>query len=48
MKGNEAVRAIFSYIGANVLSREILTNYGKEYKKETAVSIVKELMKHSA
>ena len=47
MKGNDAVRAMFSYVGSNVLSREILTNYGKEYKKDTAVSIVKELIAYS-
>lgn len=47
MRGNDAVRTMFSYVGANVLSREILTNYGKKYKKETAVSIVQELMAYS-
>jgi len=47
MRGNDAVRAIFSYIGANVLSREIINNYSKEYKKETVVSIVKELIAYS-
>ncbi|HIQ46783.1 MAG TPA: NADPH-dependent oxidoreductase [Sulfurovum sp.] len=44
MRGNDAVRAMFSYIGANVLSREIINNYAKEYKKETVISIVKELI----
>ena len=47
MRGNDAVRAMFSYIGANVLSREIINNYSKEYKKETVESIVHELMIHS-
>lgn len=44
MRGNDAVRAMFSYIGANVLSREIINNYSKKYKKDTAVSIVEELI----
>ena len=44
MRGNDAVRAMFSYIGANVLSREIINNYSKEYKRETVVSVVKELV----
>lgn len=44
MRGNDAVRAMFSYIGANVLSREIINNYSKPYKKETVVSVVHELL----
>ena len=44
MRGNDAVRAMFSYVGANVLSREIINNYSKPYKKETVVSVVKELI----
>ena len=47
MRGNDAVRAMFSYIGSNVLSREIINNYSKEYKQETVVSIVKELITYS-
>ncbi len=47
MRGNDAVRAMFSYIGANVLSREIINNYSKEYKKETVESIVNELIDYS-
>ena len=47
MRGNDAVRAMFSYIGANVLSREIINNYSREYKKETVVSIVNELITYS-
>jgi len=47
MRGNDAVRAMFSYIGANVLSREIINNYSKEYKKETVESIVSELIAYS-
>lgn len=46
MRGNDAVRAMFSYIGANVLSREIINNYSKEYKKETARSVIKELISY--
>lgn len=44
MRGNDAVRAMFSYIGANVLSREIINNYSKEYKKDTVVGVMKELV----
>jgi NAD(P)H-dependent FMN reductase len=47
MRGNDAVRTMFSYIGANVLSREIINNYSKEYKKDTVVSVVKELVAYS-
>jgi len=47
MRGNDAVRAMFSYIGSNVLSREIINNYSKPYKKETVVSVVKELIAYS-
>ena len=47
IRGNDAVRAIFSYIGSNVLSREIINNYSKPYKKDTVVSIVKELIAYS-
>ncbi len=47
MRGNDAVRAMFSYIGANVLSREIINNYSKENKKETVESIVNELIAYS-
>jgi len=47
MRGNDAVRAMFSYVGANVLSREIINNYSKEYKKETVENIVKELIAYS-
>ncbi|RUM69329.1 MAG: NADPH-dependent oxidoreductase, partial [Sulfurovum sp.] len=41
---NDAVRAMFSYVGTNVLSREIINNYSKPYKKETVVSVIKELI----
>jgi NAD(P)H-dependent FMN reductase len=44
MRGNDAVRAMFSYIGANVLSREIINNYSKPYKKETTLTVVEELI----
>ena len=47
MRANDAVRAMFSYIGANVLSREIINNYSKPYKKETVVSVMKELIAYS-
>jgi len=35
---------MFSYVGSNVLSREIINNYSKPYKKETDVGVVKELI----
>lgn len=44
MRGNDAVRAMFSYVGANVLSREIINNYSKPYKRETVAMVVKELI----
>jgi len=47
IRGNDAVRAIFAYIGSNVLSREIINNYSKPYKKDTVESIVKELIAYS-
>ena len=47
MRGNDAVRGMFSYVGANILSREIINNYSKAYKKETVVSVVKELVDYS-
>jgi len=47
MRGNDAVRAMFSYVGSNVLSREIINNYSKPYKKETVVGVVKELIAYS-
>ena len=30
LRGNDAVRDMFSYVGVNVLSREIINNYSKE------------------
>ena len=47
MRGNDAVRAMFSYVGANVLSREIINNYSKPFKRETVVSVVEELVNYS-
>lgn len=47
IRGNDAMRSMFSYLGANVLTREILTTYKKEYKKSTAESVVKELIKYA-
>lgn len=47
LRGNDAMRAMFTFLGANIISREILTNYEKPYKKETAISIVNELIKYS-
>ncbi len=47
LRGNDAMRSMFSYLGANVLTREVLTTHTKAYKKSTAESIVKELIKYS-
>jgi hypothetical protein len=47
MRGNDAVRAMFSYVGANVLSREIINNYSKAYKRETVVGVLEELLEYS-
>jgi hypothetical protein len=44
MRGNDAVRGMFSYVGANVLSREIINNYSKPYKRETVVAVLSELV----
>jgi NAD(P)H-dependent FMN reductase len=47
MRGNDAVRAMFSYVGSNVLSREIINNYSKPYKRQTVVGVVEEFVGYS-
>jgi chromate reductase, NAD(P)H dehydrogenase (quinone) len=42
-----AMRQQFSYIGANVLGRELLTHYQKELNPESATAVIKELLKYS-
>lgn len=43
----ESMRIMFVYLGANVLSREIINNYSKEYNPKTAQSVVTELLEYS-
>lgn len=40
-----AMRQQFSYIGANVIGRQILTNYNKPLNPESAISVLKEVTK---
>ncbi|MDF1881980.1 NAD(P)H-dependent oxidoreductase [Sulfurimonas sp. MAG313] len=42
----ESMRIMFVYLGANVLSREIINNYTKEYNPKTAKSVVEELLRY--
>jgi len=42
----ESMRIMFVYLGANVLSREIINNYKKEYNPKTASSVITELLKY--
>ena len=43
----ESMRIMFVYLGANVLSREIINNYSKEYNPKTAQGVVAELLAYS-
>jgi len=43
----ESMRIMFVYLGANVLSREIITNFSKAYNPKTAKSVIQELIKYS-
>jgi NAD(P)H-dependent FMN reductase len=47
-KGLQAMRSMFSHLGANVLSREILTNYEKNLNEETAKNIIQQLIRISS
>lgn len=44
-KGIQAMRIMFQHLGANVLSREIITNYQKELNEESALTMIKHLVK---
>lgn len=44
-KGNDAMRSMFAYLGANVLSRELVCTYKKECEKRTIEAIIEELGK---
>lgn len=46
-KGLSAMRAMFGHLGANVLTREILTTYEKPLNEETAENIISQLIKLS-
>jgi len=43
----EAMRSMFAYLGANVLSREIITNFSKPYNEKTGKKVVEELLKYA-
>lgn len=43
----ESMRIMFVYLGANVLSREIITNYNKDYNPKTAQSVIAELLRYA-
>ena len=44
-KGIQAMRIMFQHLGANVLSREIITNYQNELNEESAEQIINTLIK---
>jgi NAD(P)H-dependent FMN reductase len=46
-KGNDAMRSMFAYLGANVLSRELICTYKKECEERTMYAIIDELSKFS-
>ncbi len=46
-KGLNAMRIMFQHLGANVLTREILTTYEKSLNEETAVNILTQLNKQA-
>lgn len=43
----ESMRIMFVYLGANVLSREIINNYSKEYNPKTAKAVIEELIRYT-
>lgn len=43
----DAMRLMFSYLGANILSRQIITTYSKAYNETTAKNVIIELIKYS-
>lgn len=46
-KGLQAMRIMFQHLGANVLSRELLTTYQKPLNEESAINIITQLIKLS-
>ncbi|MBL3519367.1 NADPH-dependent FMN reductase [Aliarcobacter lanthieri] len=46
-KGLQAMRIMFQHLGANILAREILTNYEKSLNEDSAKSILENLVKLS-
>ncbi|WP_418186461.1 NADPH-dependent FMN reductase [Aliarcobacter lanthieri] len=46
-KGLQAMRIMFQHLGANILAREILTNYEKSLNEDSAKSILENLIKLS-
>ncbi|RBQ29031.1 NADPH-dependent FMN reductase [Aliarcobacter vitoriensis] len=46
-KGLQAMRIMFQHLGANILAREILTNYEKGLNEDSAKSILENLVKLS-
>lgn len=46
-KGNDAMRSMFAYLGANVLSRELICTYKKPCEEKTILAIVEELKKYA-
>jgi chromate reductase, NAD(P)H dehydrogenase (quinone) len=41
-----AMRQQFSYLGANVIGRDILTHYKKELNPDSAAEVIQQLLKH--
>ena len=46
-KGLQAMRIMFQHLGANIIARELLTTYKIPLKEESAVNIIKQLIKLS-
>ncbi|WP_026804647.1 NADPH-dependent FMN reductase [Aliarcobacter lanthieri] len=46
-KGLQAMRIMFQHLGANILAREILTNYEKSLNEDSAKAILQNLVKLS-
>lgn len=46
-KGLQAMRMHFGHLGANILARELLTNYTKDLNEESALAIIKSLVRLS-
>ncbi len=46
-KGIQAMRIMFQHLGANILARELLTNYNKELNDDSAIAMLNQLVKLS-